>query len=336
MRFFLSILGLMVVATAGIIFLLWVPAGPTTAQMVRIAPGSAAWKIGGTLERAGVIRSQIAFALWTRVEGGTLKAGVYRFDHPASMTEVYARLRRGDVYTLALTIPEGYNIFDIAQAVERAGIDKGQDFLAAEQQDTDLIRDLDPNAPSLEGYLFPDTYHLTPDVAPREILTTMVRRFRAEAARLGLTTHVHDVVTLASLVERETPVAEDRPLVAGVFANRLARRMPLDTDPSVIYAALLEKRYRGTIYASDLKADSSYNTYVHAGLPPGPICNPGIPALQAAMQPARTDNLYFVSDLLHPGHSRFAATLEEHQKNVTAYRSERRHTEANHAAEHGQ
>ncbi len=326
MRFFLFVLILAILVTAGASFLLRHPTGPRVgvqpAPIVIIAPGSSALKIGRVLASAGMIRSQYAFALWARYKHGTLKAGAYRFDHPAPMIEVYDRLRRGDVYTIALTIPEGYNIFDIAQAVERAGLGNAQSFLDAEQKNTDLIHDLAPNAPSLEGYLFPDTYHVAPQSTPRQILASMVRRFRAEAQALHLQQNVAAVVTLASLVERETPVADDRPMVAGVFVNRLGRRMALDTDPSVIYAALLENRYRGTIYASDLKAGSSYNTYVHAGLPLGPICNPGDPSLRAAMQPAATDNLYFVSDLLHPGHSRFAATLAEHRKNVSAYRKE--------------
>ena len=193
-------------------------------------------------------------------------------------------------------------------------------FLTAEEHDTGLIRDLDPKAPSLEGYLFPDTYKLAPNMTPDQILGEMVAHFRQEAQRLGLTQNIPATVTLASLVERETPVGTDRPMVASVFQNRLAQNMPLDTDPSVIYAALLEKRYRGTIYASDLKAQSPYNTYTHTGLPPGPICNPGIPSLEAAMHPAQTNFLYFVSDPSNPGHSRFAATLEEHEKNVAAYR----------------
>ena len=324
MRFFLSTLLLAILLVGGgAYFLLRYPAGPKTAQLVTIAPGLSTWGIGKELRKNGVIRSQYAFEVWARIEVGTLKAGTYRFDHPVPLTEVYERLRRGDVYTIALTIPEGYNIFDIAQAVERAGLGGDGDFLTAEQQNTDLIRNIDPNAQSLEGYLFPDTYHVAPNAAPREVLATMVQRFREAAATLGLQKkNLSSVVTLASLVERETPVAADRPLVAGVFANRLARRMPLDTDPSVIYAALLEKRYHGTIYASDLKANSAYNTYVHTGLPPGPICNPGLPSLRAAAQPAKTDYLYFVSDPEHPGHSRFATTLEEHQKNVTAYRNE--------------
>lgn len=325
MRFFLFILILFIVLVgAWTSIQLFHPAGPKTAQIVTFAPGSSVWKIATELEKRGVVHSRYAFTLWARLQKGTLKAGTYRFDHAAPLTEVYQRLRRGDVYTIALTIPEGYNIFDIAEAAERAGLGKSQDFLAAEQEDTELVRDLDPGAQSLEGYLFPATYPVAPTATPQEVLAAMVRRFREEASKLGLRGDVHAVVTLASLVERETPEEADRELVAGVFANRLARRMPLDTDPSVIYAALLEGRYRGTIYASDLKADSAYNTYTHIGLPPGPICNPGVPSLRAAMQPAKTDYLYFVSDPGSPGHSRFATTLQEHQKNVRAYRNEQR------------
>ena len=211
-------------------------------------------------------------------------------------------------------------MFDVAAAMEKAGLGSREVFLTAEEHDTGLIRDLDTKAPSLEGYLFPDTYKLAPNMTPEQILGEMVAHFRQEAQRLGLTQNIPATVTLASLVERETPVGSDRPMVASVFENRLAQNMPLDTDPSVIYAALLEKRYRGTIYASDLKAQSPYNTYTHTGLPPGPICNPGIPSLEAAMHPAKTNFLYFVSDPANPGHSRFAATLLEHEKNVAAYR----------------
>jgi UPF0755 protein len=153
-----------------------------------------------------------------------------------------------------------------------------------------------------------------------QILAAMVRRFRQNGTAIGLDGDYHRVVTLASLVEKETPVAQDRPLVASVLQNRLAKDMPLMTDPTVIYAAMLENRYRGTIYQSDLKRDSAYNTYRHAGLPPGPICSPGTASLQAAMHPADSHFLYFVADPRAAGHSRFAATLEEHERNVTAYR----------------
>ena len=196
------------------------------------------------------------------------------------------------------------------------------DFLAAERSQTDLIADLAPNAPSLEGYLFPDTYRFARHVAPAQILAAMVKRFRQVAAQLGLgtaTRRAHrPTVILASLVEKEVSQDSERPLVAGVFLNRLAQGMPLATDPSVIYAALLGGRYRGAIYASDLQSDSPYNTYRHAGLPPGPICNPGIAALKAALAPASTDYLYFVADA--QGHSRFSATLKQHAQQVQTYR----------------
>jgi UPF0755 protein len=317
--FFVFVL-ILVLATAAAYTLLALPFGPSRAQLVTIAPGSSVDQIARTLKQNGIIRSRYAFDVVARVQRGTLKAGVYRFNHPAPMISVYGRLRGGDVYTIALTIPEGYNIFDIAGAVEKAGLGRKDVFLAAEEQDTALIQDLNPKAASLEGYLFPDTYRLVPNMSAEQILGEMVEHFRHEAQALELTENVPGTVTLASLIERETPVAGDRPMVASVFVNRLAQGMPLDTDPSVIYAALLEKRYRGTIYASDLKAESPYNTYLHTGLPPGPICNPGIPSLKAAMHPANSSFLYFVSDPANAGHSRFATTLEEHERNVAAYR----------------
>jgi UPF0755 protein len=310
----------LILATAGAYTLLILPFGPSTPTLVTIAPGTSVNGIAWTLQKNGIVRNRFAFDLVARVERRTLKAGVYRFDHPAPLLNVYQRLRIGDVYTIALTIPEGYNMFDVAAAMEKAGLGSRQVFLTAEERDTGLILDLDPKAPTLEGFLFPDTYKLAPNMTPEQILGEMVAHFRHQAQRLGLTQNIPTTVTLASLVERETPEGSDRPMVASVFQNRLAQSMPLDTDPSVIYAALLEKRYRGTIYASDLKAQSPYNTYTHTGLPPGPICNPGIPSLEAAMHPAHTDFLYFVSDPANPGHSRFAATLEQHEKNVEAYR----------------
>ncbi len=255
------------------------------------------------------------------VKGGSLKAGEYRFDHPATITEVYNRLQRGDVYTRSLTIPEGSNIFDIATRVEAAQLGDRSSFLAAERTQLSLIADLDPKASSLEGYLFPDTYHFERSTRPEAMLQAMVKRFRVAAASIGLEGNDHNTVTLASLVERETPIAQERPMVASVFENRLAKGMALMTDPSVIYAALIAGKYRGTIFQSDLAAASPYNTYKHVGLPPGPICNPGLDSLKAAMTPAKTDYLYFVAATADPsGHSRFARSLEEHARNVQAYR----------------
>jgi UPF0755 protein len=325
LRRFLLLLVLAAIAAAA--FVLLVPTGPSAETFLDIYPGTPTTVIAAKLKQQGLVRSKFVFIALHFIKGGTIKAGEYRFDHPARMSEVYDRLRRGDVYTISLTIPEGSNLFDIASRVEDAKLGTKAAFLASAKQNLSLIADLDPGAPSLEGYLFPDTYRFQRTATPGEMMATMVKRFRTATAQIGLTSGYHQVVTVASLVEKETPIDSERPLVASVFENRLTKDMPLMTDPSVIYAALLEGRYRGTIYESDLQADSSYNTYKHAGLPPGPICNPGIASLKAAMHPAQTDYLYFVAASADPsGHSRFSATLEEHAKDVEQYRRAARQT----------
>jgi UPF0755 protein len=333
LKVFASLLLVALVCAALAAYAVYAPIGPPAgisdqqAIYVDIAPGTGTQAIAAQLQRAGVLRSRFAFLLLRAVKGGKLMAGEYRFNHPAPATEVYARILRGDVYTIPLTIPEGYNIFDIAQAVESAGLGSRDAFLAAEHSQTALIRDLSPNAPSLEGYLFPDTYRFTHHTTPAQMLAAMVKRFRQVAAQIGLTANPGQdpasTVILASLIEKEVNQDSERPLVASVFTNRLAQGMPLATDPSVIYAALLDGRYRGAIYASDLQSDSPYNTYRQTGLPPGPICNPGIAALKAALAPATTSYLYFVADA--QGHSRFSATLKEHSQQVQVYRRALRH-----------
>jgi UPF0755 protein len=320
-RFFLLLFLVAVLAAGAVGFALLAPAGPRVETFVDIVPGMSSMQIATQLKNQGIIRSRYVFVALHEAEGGTLKAGEYRFDHPVPMKEVWERIHRGDVYTVALTIPEGSNLFDIAAKVEAAGLGSKAAFIGAAQHDQSLIADLDPAAPSAEGYLFPDTYRFPRHIDAQEIIAAMVKRFRQAAQGIGLTADYHPTVTLASLIEKETPLDAERPLVASVFVNRLEKNIPLMTDPSVIYAALLEGRYRGTIYASDLRADSAYNTYRHAGLPPGPICNPGLKSLEAAMHPAQTDYLYFVAAGADPsGQSRFSATLEQHAKDVEAYR----------------
>ncbi len=319
-RFFLVVLLLAVVAASFAFYALHMTVGPSAETFVEVLPGMGSRAIGARLAEQGIIRNQYVFDAWHLLRGGTLKAGEYRFDQPATLPTVYNRLVRGDVYTRSVTIPEGYNLFDIAQAVQDAQLESKDAFLTSAAKDITLIADLDPNAKTLEGYLFPDTYRFQRHLPPAQIVAAMVRRFRQSTASIGLQGDYHRVVTLASLVEKETPVPDDRPLVASVLQNRLSRSMPLMTDPTVIYAALLDKRYRGTIYQSDLKRDSAYNTYLHTGLPPGPICSPGLASLRAAMHPADSTYLYFVADPRAAGRSRFANTLEEHQRNVTAYR----------------
>jgi UPF0755 protein len=318
------------------------PYGPGGETFVEIAPGTGTAGIARALEQGGVVRSAAAFEAlraWRQMRGGagTLKAGEYRFDHAMTLGAVYDKLRRGDVYTVTVVVPEGFNIFDVAHAVAAAGLSDEAVFLAAEREHTELIRQWSPRATSLEGYLFPDTYRFSRRATPVQMLGSMVRRFGQEAGMLGmLRSPTHDdeavlngapggvarVVTMASLVEREVRLDVERPLVAGVFENRLAAGMPLQTDPAVQYASLLRGTWTGVIHQSELHSDSAYNTYAHAGLPPGPICNPGVAALKAALRPAKTDYLYFVADAR--GATRFSATLGEHNGQVAAYRAGRR------------
>jgi UPF0755 protein len=322
LKFFAILLLLLLIAAGAAYWLVTTPFGPHSETFVEIAPHTSTEDMAAQLEKAGVIRNRYAFEALRLYEKGTLKAGEYRFDHPVPMTEVYGRIVKGDIYTIGITIPEGYNIFDIAQAIQDAGLGQRDDFLAAERRHTELIAEwADPSHPpaSLEGFLFPDTYHFARHTPASSIIAAMVRRFRQAAQQLNLHgPEAYRTVVMASLIEKEVAADTERPLVGGVFANRLAKNIPLATDPTVIYAALLDNRWRGTIYASDLKSPSPYNTYVHAGLPPGPICNPGMAAFHAAISPAQTDFLYFVSDAA--GHSRFAASLKEHNQNVQTYR----------------
>jgi UPF0755 protein len=320
-RVLLGILLVALLAAGAAAWLLLESYGPQAVTFVDLAPGSSALSIGRQLEAAGVIRSQIAFDLLRFMRRGTLRAGEYRFDHPVSLAEVYNRIARGDIFTVPLTVPEGANIFDIAGRVQQDGFCTRQQFLDAVVQQVGLVADLDPDAKSLEGYLFPDTYRFARHAGADQIVAAMVRRFRAVAAQLGLKENVHQVVTLASLIERETAVNAERPLVASVFVNRLDKKMPLMADSSVIYGLELEGRWRGAIYESDLTHDTAYNTYLHTGMPPGPIDNPGIQSLRAAMHPAKTDYLYFVAAGDNPqGHSLFSATLDQQSRNVAGYR----------------
>lgn len=304
-------------------WLVMAPYGPSSENFVEIAPRTTTAKIAEQLQQAGIVRSALAFEAYRLVEKGSLKAGEYRFDHPATMAEVYERLRRGDVYTRTVVIPEGYDLFQVAEAVQAAGLGSAQAFLAAAQSQTELVRSWSPSAPSLEGFLFPDTYRFSRHATPEEMLAAMVKRFGQVAQKLQLEPgNAARIVTLASLVEREVHVPQERAAVAGVFENRLALGMPLQTDPSVAYASELRGTWTGVIHQSELHSDSAYNTYTHSGLPPGPICNPGLNALTAALHPQQNQYLYFVSDAA--GHTTFAQTLAEHQKNVAVYRSRTR------------
>ena len=297
------------------------PVNPGEAKFVLLRPGWSARHIAQTLQREGIIRSATAFLVVHYAMGkGTLKAGEYKFDVSANTPEVRDRILRGDVFARAVVVPEGYTLYDIATVVEQAGLGPAADFIAVANHDVALLRDIDPQAKSLEGYLFPDTYQFTRIDSAHDIAAAMVHRFRQTAQKIGLLGNpdIHRIVAMASIVEKETAVPEERPLVASVYYNRLDNNMLLGADPTVIYAALLAGRYRGTIYQSDLQFESPYNTYKYPGLPPGPIANPGAGALEAAMHPAKSGFLYFVSD--NNRHHRFAQSAAEHDRNVAAYR----------------
>jgi UPF0755 protein len=334
-RFFQLVLLLIVLAGGWLAYALLAPVPISGSHDVLLRPGWSARRIAAELKSAGVIRSSDAFLLMHAVRMKPLKAGEYLFDHPQNEKEIYDRLARGDIYFHTVVIPEGFTMFDVATAVESAGLGSASDFLAVARDPT-LVRDLDVQAQSLEGYLFPDTYRFTRTQSMHDIAATMVRRFRQEAHEIGLLivtannleerrdpAFLHRVVTMASIVEKETAAPDERATVAAVYYNRLMRRMPLQADPSVIYAALLAGRYDGTIHVSDLQRESPYNTYRVSGLPPGPIANPGRASLQGALHPANTDFLFFVSDA--QGHHRFARTMAEHERNVAAYRRATNH-----------
>jgi peptidoglycan lytic transglycosylase G len=292
---------------------------PPQTQSVLLHTGYSTRRIGAELKKSGVIRSELAFRLWHSMHPKpSLKAGEYLFERAASLPQVYDRIARGDIYFHTVTIPEGYTMFDIARAMEDAGLGSAQDFLQIAETRTALIADLAPEAKSLEGYLFPNTYEFTRTQSLEEMAAAMVHEFRQEAQQIGLNTDVHRTVTMASIVEKETAAPEERPRVASVYYNRLGLKMALDADPSVIYAELLTGTYTGSLRRSDLAVNSPYNTYRFPGLPPGPIANPGRSALAAALHPESTKFLYFVSD--GNGHHRFARSLQEHNRNVAAYR----------------
>jgi len=319
-RTFFKLLAVAAVAIAGwAAWTLFVPLSPGGQKFVLLRPGYSSRKIASELRSAGVIRSENAFLLWHYWHHkGRLKAGEYMFDKPANEIAVHRRLVHGDVYVHTVVIPEGYTMFDIAKAIEDAGLGSRQEFLTAVRSQAALINELDPEARSLEGYLFPNTYQFTRTQSMADMVAIMVKAFRQVAQQIGLSSDVHRTVTMASIIEKETAVPEERPIVASVYYNRLDKRIALDADPSVIYAKLIDGSYQGSLHHADMQVESPYNTYRHAGLPPGPIGNPGRSSLEAAMHPATTDYYYFVSN--GNGHHRFASSLEEHNRNVAAYR----------------
>ena len=290
-------------------------------QFVDIPPGTGPASIGRRLAGAGVIRDTLGFRfeLARTGTGRRLQAGEYRFDRPMTVKEVVEKIARGDVYLLPITFREGLTIREMAQLFESKGLGQAAAFVTAASGATP-IHGIDPVARDLEGYLFPDTYAMPRRATAAQLVARMVTAFekvltpklRAEAAARGLS--VRELVTLASIVEKETGKAAERPLVAAVYANRLKVGMGLQCDPTVIYALERAGRYDGNLTRENLQFDSPYNTYRYAGLPPGPIASPGQASLEAAAHPADVSYLYFVSR--GDGSHAFASTLDEHNHNV--------------------
>lgn len=296
--------------------------------IVDFEKGTSTRAMAEELEQNGVVRYRWLFLLARALHPNRrLQAGEYRFAGADTPLNIVNRIARGDVFFYELVVPEGSNMFDIAAIVSRFDFLNAAEFLRV-ARDPGPIRDLAPQAPTLEGYLFPATYRITRTTTIQQLCSMMTAQFRKHWRELGaersqpasVPATVNATVTLASLVEKETGRAQERPIVASVYANRLRKGMALDCDPTTIYAALLDERYRGTIYRSDLNNDNAYNTYRHAGLPPGPIANPGAAALQAALMPAETDYLYFVAKPDGSGAHNFSETIEQHNVAVQQYR----------------
>jgi UPF0755 protein len=285
--------------------------------------GTSTQAMAEELAQNGVIRYSWQFLMARALHADKkLQAGEYRFARADTPSDILNRIARGDVFFYELIVPEGSNMFDIAASVGRFDFLKAPDFLRA-ARDPSLIRDLAPQAPTLEGYLFPATYRITRATTVQQLCVMMTSQFRKQWRELQDPAHarpVQEVVTLASLVEKETGLSEDRPIIASVYENRLHKGMTLDCDPTTIYAALLDERYRGVIYRSDLASNNAYNTYRHSGLPPGPIANPGVASLKAALAPAETDYLYFVAKADGSGRHQFSETMEQHNVAVQKYR----------------
>jgi UPF0755 protein len=291
---------------------------------IDIARGMSTNQIANLLVISGALRSRLPFIVYLRYKGlgRRVQAGEYRFSSPATPKQVAQRLIQGDVYFLLVTVPEGLTARETVDLIAQKGLGKHDEMEQALQR-TDWIRDLDPRAQSLEGYLFPETYHFSRKSSSEMIIKTMVDQFRLRFAAISRDNPLQPgwslakTVILASMVEKEAKKVEEGPLVASVFANRLAKRIPLACDATIIYAMKLAGTYRGNLSKEDLRMDSPYNTYLHLNLPPSPICNPGANSIRAAINPASTDYLYYVAR--NDGTHQFSKDLSSHIDAVNRY-----------------
>ena len=312
---------LLVIAGLCLLGYWFVPVTPSAPVLIEIESGAALSRIARQLERQGVVRSAAALKLLARLrnQSGAVHVGSYRFADPANPAEILARLVSGDVEQASLTIPEGFNLQQISERVAKHKFGDGERFLQL-CRDPQLIAALGIEAASLEGYLFPETYRFTPGIAETELIRMMVQQLlqRLDKQLLGAAQKQdldrHQLLTLASIIEKETGLADEMPVISSVFHNRLQRNMPLQTDPTVIYGIA---DFDGNLTRNHLTTPTPYNTYRLRGLPPGPIASPGLAALQAAARPAETDYLYFVSR--GDGRHVFSRTLREHNQAVRRF-----------------
>jgi len=300
-------------------------------EVISVERGTAPNAIIDRLAAAGIVRSPLALKLYLRTAGDAskLQAGEYRFASPISPLEVLKTLEKGTTATKRLTIPEGFTRFDIAKRLAEQfpgepAMSEGE--ILSLMNDTALIRDLDPDARNLEGYLYPATYELPPDATAKTILPMLVEQFRKtwkpewteRAKALGRTPH--EIVTIASLIETESPVEAERPIVASVIYNRIKRNIPLGIDQTVVYVAKMQNRWDGTIHKSDIEADSPYNTRKYGGIPPGPISSVSASAIEAALNPAETSYIFYVLDVgKNDGSHHFYASAADFEKGKAIY-----------------
>lgn len=287
---------------------------------ISFTSGSGIRKLAAELKRDGIIRSSWHFILVSRLRGVAhrLKAGDYRFNDGMTVAEILRKIAAGEVDFRRFTLPEGYSIYQAAELLEQKGYFKKESFLA-KCRDVELLRRLGIQAGSVEGYLFPATYNLPLNGDEEQLISRMTAAFDKFAAGSGLNgdgsrTRVHNLVTMASLIEKEAVASNEKPVISSVFHNRLKIGMPLQSDPTAVYGV---RAFGGKVTKADIERPSPYNTYLNRGLPPGPIGNPGGEALKAALHPANTPYLYFVAR--RDGTHQFSRTLEEHNRAVSRY-----------------
>lgn len=297
------------------------------AVVIDIPHGTSTREISALLEERGVLSSRLWFLAARAFQPrAKLLAGEYRFERAISPWSAFRKIARGEILYHRFTVPEGYNRFEVAQVLADEEFADREEFLKIADS-PELVLDLDPQARNLEGYLFPETYSVPKGMPPAALAKLMVDRFRVELEAVRgsdpADLSVHDAVTLASMIEKETGRGGERGLVSSVFHNRLRIGMPMQCDPTVIYGMVLDGRYKGYLLSEHLRDRHEYNTYVHPGLPPGPIANPGRASLEAAYHPQSSGYLYFVAESRAAGTHVFSETLAAHQRAVTQYRRSR-------------